>query len=144
MMTTRMDIVRAARAWLGTPYRHQAAMRGAGCDCLGLVRGVWRDLYGVEAEEPHAYSPDWGESGAVEILRDAAARHLDEIPLGAARPGDVLLFRMTPGRIAKHLAIMSVEGKMIHAYSGDAVREIAYTPAWSRKAVAAFCFPGVA
>jgi len=38
------EVVAAARAWLGTPYRHRASVRGAGCDCLGLLRGVWRAL----------------------------------------------------------------------------------------------------
>ena len=44
----RGAIVEAARHWLGTPYHHQASLRGVGCDCLGLVRGVWRDLLGEE------------------------------------------------------------------------------------------------
>ncbi len=34
-MTTREDIVRAARGWIGTPYRHQASLKGVGTDCLG-------------------------------------------------------------------------------------------------------------
>ena len=49
-MPTRDEIVRAARRYIGTPYHHQAALAGAGCDCLGLIRGVWRDLYGAEPE----------------------------------------------------------------------------------------------
>ena len=54
--------VAAARLWLGTPYVHQASARGAGSDCLGLVRGVWRALYGAEPERPPAYSAGvrWG------------------------------------------------------------------------------------
>ncbi|MEM9842167.1 MAG: peptidase P60, partial [Pseudomonadota bacterium] len=40
---TRAEVIEAARAWLGTPYRHQASRRGVGADCLGLIRGVWRD-----------------------------------------------------------------------------------------------------
>lgn len=39
-MIARNEIVAAARQWLGTPYRHQASVRGVGCDCLGLIRGV--------------------------------------------------------------------------------------------------------
>ena len=31
-----------ARRWIGTPYQHQASVLGAGCDCLGVLRGVWR------------------------------------------------------------------------------------------------------
>ena len=27
-------IVAAARGWIGTPYRHQGARKGVGCDCL--------------------------------------------------------------------------------------------------------------
>ena len=42
----RAEILSEARDWLGTPYRHQASLKGAGCDCLGLVRGVWRALEG--------------------------------------------------------------------------------------------------
>ncbi|MGZ9409986.1 MAG: peptidase P60, partial [Methylocystis sp.] len=43
---TRADIVAAARRWRGTPYVHQASLMQVGCDCLGLVRGVWRDVIG--------------------------------------------------------------------------------------------------
>ena len=43
-------VVAAARQFLGTPYRHQASIVGVGCDCLGLLRGVWRVLYGGEPE----------------------------------------------------------------------------------------------
>jgi NlpC/P60 family putative phage cell wall peptidase len=52
-------IVSEARAWIATPYVHQQATKGAGCDCLGLVRGVWRAVMGTEPERPPAYSMDW-------------------------------------------------------------------------------------
>ena len=75
----RHDIVTAARAWIGTPYRHQGSLNGVGCDCLGLVRGVWRDLYGAEPETAPAYSPDWAETSGAEALADAGRRHLVEV-----------------------------------------------------------------
>ena len=51
------DVVATARGWLGTPYLHQASCRGAGCDCLGLLRGLWRALAGAEpAARPAAGS----------------------------------------------------------------------------------------
>ncbi len=43
-------IVASARGWIGTPYVHQASTKGAGCDCLGLLRGVWREINGAEPE----------------------------------------------------------------------------------------------
>lgn len=143
----RAEIVAAARGWLGTPYRHQASVRGVGCDCLGLVRGVWRELYGEEPEAAPPYRPDWAETGAAETLLAAAGRHLVPAPPGAVRPGDVLLFRMSPGACVKHCAIVSErrpgdpEPRIIHAYWGRAVVESWLGPWWRRRLAAAFAFP---
>jgi NlpC/P60 family putative phage cell wall peptidase len=134
-------VVALARLWLGTPYHHQASLRGAGCDCLGLVRGVWRDLHGPEPEPVPPYTPDWGEADGEETLRDAARRHLIEIAPEAAGPGDVLLFRWRLGAPAKHCGILSGAGRMIHAYDGHAVLESALPAAWARRAAYAFQFP---
>ncbi len=141
-MPSRPEIVAAARRYLGTPYHHQGALAGAGCDCLGLIRGVWRDLYGVEPEAPPPYTPDWGETGAAEWLWDAALRHMTPVPLPAMAPGDAVLFRLRAGVVAKHAAILSAPNRMIHAQSNDRVREVTMNTWWLRHAVAAFAFPG--
>ncbi|WP_297774709.1 NlpC/P60 family protein [uncultured Roseovarius sp.] len=137
-------IVAVARRWIGTPYRHQAACRGAGCDCLGLVRGVWREVRGAEPERPPAYSMDWAEPARQEALWQAAARHLRAKVLSDEAAGDVLLFRMREGGIAKHLGIMAETGAratFIHAYSGHGVVETALSAPWRRRIVARFQFP---
>lgn len=141
----RADIVRVARDWIGTPYRHQASARGAGTDCLGLVRGVWRDLYGEEPEAPPAYTPDWAEApGACEeTMADAARRHMIEIAADEAREGDVVLFRMRARGPAKHAAILAAAERMVHAYSGRAVVETTIGPWWRARLVYAFRFPRV-
>ncbi|MBU4435235.1 MAG: C40 family peptidase [Alphaproteobacteria bacterium] len=130
-----------ARLWLGTPYRHQASRRGAGCDCLGLVRGVWRALYGDEPEPAPPYRPDWAELGEREILLQALGRWLVPLDLEAAGPGDVLVFRIAPGAVAKHCAIVSGPGRMIHAYWGRACVESWLGPWWRTRLAAAFRFP---
>jgi NlpC/P60 family putative phage cell wall peptidase len=63
-----------ARSWLGTPYHDQASLRGVGCDCLGLARGVWREVVGPEPFPIPPYSRDWGETGPREVLADGARR----------------------------------------------------------------------
>ena len=141
----RAAAVEAARGWLGTPYRHQASMRGVGADCLGLVRGVWRDLLGPEPAVPPPYQPDWAEVGGEETLWAAARRWLVEIPVARAAAGDVVLFRMAPGCPAKHCAILSdlegAEPRMIHAYWGRSVVESWMGLWWRRRLVAAFRWP---
>lgn len=141
---TREDIVAAARLWLGTPYHHQASLRGVGCDCLGLVRGVWRDLYGEEPEALPAYSANWAESEREESLAAAAFRHLRPVDLLAAQAGDVLLFRWRGHLPAKHCAILTEPGRILHAHDGAAVSEVAFTGWWRRHLSHAFAFPEIA
>jgi NlpC/P60 family putative phage cell wall peptidase len=140
---TRAAIVAEARAWIGTPYRHQASLKGVGCDCLGLIRGVWRAVVGSEPERPPPYTPDWAEARGRETLAEVAARHLIPITSDTFGPGDVLLFRWRAGMPAKHAAIVTTDGKMVHAHDGAAVAEVVLAPWWQRRLAYAFRFPGI-
>lgn len=140
---TRAAIVAAARAWLGTPYHHQASERGIGADCLGLVRGVWRDLYGCDAEVPPAYSRDWAEASGEETLLAASTRHLVKIDIPSATTGDVVVFRLRSGLIAKHAAILVGPEAFIHAMEGAPACEVPLAGWWRRRIAGAFSFPGV-
>lgn len=143
----RARIVAEARSWIGTPYRHQASTKGAGCDCLGLVRGVWRAIYGAEPETLPPYSADWAETGGRETLLEAGRRWLIERPLEDARSGDtvagdILVFRWKDEMPAKHAGIVSESGQIIHSYDRVGVVETPLVPAWKRRIAARFSFPG--
>jgi len=132
-------VVAEARSWIGTPYQHQASLKGVGCDCLGLLRGVWRAVMGNEPELPPPYSPDWAEAGADTLLA-AARRHL----VAVVRPveaGDVLLFRWRDDVPAKHCAVATSAATMVHAHDAASVAEVAFRPWWQRHLVAVFVFP---
>jgi len=142
MRLTRKKIIKLARSWIGTPYHHQASVKGVGTDCLGLVRGVYRELYGKEAEVPPHYSPDWAEATGFESMLKAASRHLDK-QQGQMLPGDVLIFRLRPGMVAKHAAIVSGPQKMIHAIEGAPVCEVVLSRWWQRHIAGVYSFPGL-
>lgn len=137
----RAVIVAEARNWIGTPYRHQASLKGSGCDCLGLVRGVWRHCIGAEPEAPPAYTPDWAERCEEETLHFAARRWLVEIDAAVRQPGDVLLFRPFQNGPAKHCGILTAPDRLTHAYWGQAVCETSLSAWWTRRLVAVFQFP---
>lgn len=138
------DIVAIARSWIGTPYRHQASRQYAGTDCLGLLRGVWRALYGSEPEVVPPYTQDWAEPQGDEVLMRAALRYLVPCEPRGLEAGRVLLFRMKRGGIAKHIGICGKAGAeptFIHAYSGHSVTESPLSAPWQRKIAAQFAFP---
>ena len=137
----REAIVAEARGWIGTPYCHQASLRGVGCDCLGLARGVWRAVVGPEPETPGAYTPDWAEASGEERLALAGERHFARVEPDAFEPGDVLLFRWRARLPAKHLGVAVSRAAMVHAHDGARVCEVAISPWWRRRLTFAFRFP---
>lgn len=136
----KVQIVEEARKWIGTPYRHQGSLRGVGADCLGLLRGIWREIYGSEPEAPGPYSIDWAEKGGEDRFLEAAIKHFmatDKAPL----PGHLILFRWNANALAKHAGVMAGADTFIHSYSGIGVVESPLVPAWRRKIAGVFEFP---
>jgi NlpC/P60 family putative phage cell wall peptidase len=127
------DIITEARSWIGTPYQHQGRLKGVGCDCLGLVLGVWEALKGPLPEKVPPYGKDWAQVDARDPLAAAAARHLVPVPPGVIGAGDVLLFRWRPHVAAKHLGIAVDAARMIHAHDDAAVSEVNISKAWMKK-----------
>jgi NlpC/P60 family putative phage cell wall peptidase len=134
-------VVAIAQQWIGTPYRHQGSTKGVGCDCLGLVRGIWRELYGNEPEKTAAYSMDWAEAGGGERLLEAAKRHFSVAEsLGS---GSMIVFRWRPDMPAKHLGIYTGADRFIHAYERGAVIASPLVPQWRKRIAGVFNFPEI-
>ena len=137
----RRRVIREARRWIGTPYMHQASVCGHGCDCLGLVRGVWRKTIGNEPQVVPVYSADWAEVSGEEIMLEAFNKCF--IPLNPAKAltGDIALFRWQKSSVVKHAGILSRRHGFIHAYEGSGVVETTLGRHWKSRMVAAFRFP---
>lgn len=140
---TGAEIVAIARSWVGTPYHHQASLKGVGTDCLGLVRGIWREIHAAEPEKIPPYTPSWSESSGAERMLEGARRHMREMTAGAMAPGDILLFRIREGAVAKHAGVLTTPSHMIHAQEGVPVCEVAVSPWWRRRIAGVFRIPGV-
>ena len=134
-------VVGEALSWLGTPYRHQGLHKGVGCDCIGLVLGIWRAVYGVEPELPGPYAPDWAEAGGEERLLAGARRHFGEKPLTEMAAGDLMVFRWRPHLPSKHAGILVGQDHFVHAYEGMAVSLSALVPQWRKRIAGVFAFP---
>jgi cell wall-associated NlpC family hydrolase len=149
--TTRPQIVNAARAWLDTPFHHQARLRGVGVDCIGLVIGVSREL-GLIAPDfditAYPRTPD-GTS-----LMATAREHMTEIDRDVMQPGDVVVvsFDKEPQHFGilgdyRHggLSIIHASSQACTAKYAPVGRVIETRLMFSQqmKFVAAFVLPGV-
>ncbi|UXN63459.1 NlpC/P60 family protein [Phyllobacterium sp. A18/5-2] len=135
------EVLAEARHWIGTPYRHGGSKCQVGCDCLGLVRGIWRSLYGREPQSVSTYSADWAEAGASDPLLEAARRHMNEKQLIEIESGDLIVFRWRDGVAAKHLGVLTDTDHFIHAYEGHSVMESALVSQWRKRIAGVFSFP---
>ncbi len=147
------QVVKLARDWLGTHYCHQASTKSVGTDCLGLIRGVYRSLYGREPADPPPYTPDWNERhwqgqrwSALrhgDPLLEAARAHLVLRAEGRPEIGDVLIFRVNRHGPAKHCGILSEPERFVHAHAGQCVAEAPLNRWWYSRLAGVFSFPGV-
>lgn len=144
MMTTDLDVrgvISHARSWIGTPYRDRAAIKGAGCDCLGLMVGLYRQVHGPLPVDVPPYRGDWADRSTGDLLIEAGrALFVERQPATEFAPGDVLIFRLRPDMAAKHIGIVSGINTMIHSYEKMGVIEVSLVPWWRRRIAAAFVF----
>ena len=100
-MIDKKMVVTAARSWIGTKFHHQARVKGAGVDCIGLVIGVARELSLVPPDfdvQGYAETPDG------RTLMRLAAMHMTEIARESMGPGDVVVTRFDQG--AQHFGVL--------------------------------------
>ncbi len=141
-MRVAENVVAETLSWIGTPYRHQASAKGVGCDCLGLVRGVWRALYQSELPVHEDYAADWSCSGVEEALLAGAHRHFQLCKPGSFLRGRLLIFRWRPHLPARHAGVAVTQDHFVHAYDGGGgvVRSF-LVPQWHRRIAGVFAFP---
>lgn len=116
----RMEIVRAAKEWIRTPYHHQGAVKGVGVDCAMFPIAIYKEC-GVlpEAYHPPEYSMQWHLHHSEELYLAEIDKFCPEIPaepgiVPPLRPADYVIFQF--GRTYSHGAIVVDWPLCIHSY----------------------------
>ena len=130
----RPRLARHAIPRSGEPARGRLRLPWSRARCL--ARGVRNEPFTIPP-----YSRDWGETGPREVLAEGARRMTPEIAPSEAGPGALILFRMTPRAIAKHVGILTGPDSFIHSYEHLGVVEEPLTPVWRRRIAFVFLFP---
>jgi cell wall-associated NlpC family hydrolase len=107
-MTTAADVVAQSRLWIGTPFLHQARLRGVAVDCAGLIIGVGRELCAFPAHfDVTGYAP-MPDGRTMKALCD---EHLRPVPLEAIAPGHVALIAWGVNARVSHVGFI---GDYVH------------------------------
>ena len=131
------QVIAAARECVGTPFRHQGRLRGVGLDCAGLGI-IAAKAVGIEIVDFSGY-PRTPFDGMLKKMFTAQSWHLRQIKNDDAAPGDVLLMRISSA--PQHVAILSYNGYMIHAYQNvGKVVEQRIDDDWRNKIIAVYRF----
>lgn len=141
---SRKHLIAEARSWIGTPYHYRAAVKGVGCDCVGLINALRAWCLQDSPIEMPPYKPDFADAGAQESLLAAGAEYLIPIDVGDEMPGDVLAFRWRKRMAVMHVGVLVDHDRVIHSRRGAGVCEVSVQP-WkdAGNLAAAFSFPGV-
>jgi NlpC/P60 family putative phage cell wall peptidase len=148
-VTSRTAIVATARGWLGTPWQHQAYIKGVATDCIGLVAGVALELRlpGAEEWRDNPQFHNYARTPNVDFLIAGCEQLLEPVPRSAVQPGDILVlkFRHEP----QHFAIVTRLDPMymIHALAraknAGKVVENRVDEVWAKRVVRTYRYRGV-
>ena len=117
------DIISVADQWIGTPFHEQGRQKSVGCDCIGLILGVAKEVGAISlTNQPwdqcyvHAYDPLTDSQLLVELM----PKYFMEVPIFpgikiSPQPGDILLIQITQNQY--HLSIQSYNNRIIHSCS---------------------------
>lgn len=144
-MARKVDVVRVARDYIGTPVVHQGRVRGpqGGVDCIGLVQCVARDL-GLRLSDQHQYRAYRQRASA---NRHGINRYFEAefAPVSDWGPGDILAFwTNAESKRPQHLGIAVAVDRIVHAHTAIQVVMEQALGEWRERIVRAVCFKEVA
>lgn len=120
MDRSRTDrVLSEALSWAGTPWHHEADIKGVGVDCAFFLIRVFHSAGVIPDVNPRPYPPDWHFHRDEERFIGWLTQFADEVE--SPEPGDVAVFKF--GRCFAHGAIVIDWPLVIHSQIGECVRE---------------------
>ena len=116
----RARVIKIAKEWERTPYRHMGRVKGSGADCIMLLAEVFHEAGLIPKLQIPFYPQDWMHHRNAEKIFNGMLEFTREIP-GDPQPGDLVIFRY--GRCFSHAAIVLDWPTVIHACVGTNVQQ---------------------
>lgn len=147
-MTTRAAIVAEAKSWHGTPWQHQASLKGVATDCLGLIAGVGLNVgvQGADKWRSDARTRNYPRPPNARLLLLICDEYLDRIAVDDVQLADILILRF--GDEPRHFAIVTGldPARIVHAYDSPSCGRVVETGlggGWDQRIVRAYQYRGI-
>ncbi len=148
MLSDRERIIAEARGWIGTPFHHQGRVKGEGCDCIGLIVSVAKNLNIPCIKKSASCIAELDQTDYTRLpdgnrLYSELKKYLFEIPKEKIELADILLMHFDGN--PQHVGLVSdyPEEKLgiIHCFADvGRVVEHRLDDYWQKKIVSAFSF----
>ena len=117
----RLRLIEEARTWIGTPYRSEGRVKGAGCDCGTFLLGVLENARIL----PHIDIPHYPEDIACHCATPKYLMKIEEycrkVDNNDRKPGDILVYRFSGSMVPHHAAFVLDKEYLIHSYTRQGV-----------------------
>lgn len=117
MTEQQQKVLDEARTWLGTPWHHEGAVKGAGVDCAMLLLRVFVEVGAIPEFDPRPYPIDHMMHSGDERFLGWLNRHADEVTDAEPQVADVIVYKV--GRCYSHGAIVEQWPHIIHAFRDE-------------------------
>lgn len=103
MQSAKLHRLVEAREWIGTPYHHQAAIKGVGVDCIRFITTICNIELGRFKRYGRKPNPHFVIEGAKELFQPAYGK-----------PGDIVLIQWRDN-MPMHFGFLDHDNYIIHA-----------------------------
>ena len=146
MIILRHQVCQEAMSWVGTPYKHQAMVKGedGGVDCAMLIAGValnTRLITDDDIKKIPPYPAEWHYHSDFPLLIKVMESFGCTPRIGEYQPADILTFKI--GKTVSHLGIYLGAGWFVHA-EGRGPMKVTKTTlngSWLRRLEGAYVYP---
>lgn len=138
------EFIEEIMRWEGTPFIHQARVRGVGADCIGVAIGVAR-VFGYDHSVGFGDHRNYKRSPNTQEMELLLKRYLDPINKRNALPGDLLhlYFIQRP----QHIGFLLPDNMILHAkeeHDGSGMVVVhSIDEFWWSRVVSAYRFRGL-
>jgi NlpC/P60 family putative phage cell wall peptidase len=139
---TSAQLIEEARTWIGTPYRHQGAVKYLGADCVGFLAELAVETRLITPQLRAQFPTDYSRQPSAGELRRLCSGHLAPVPYASRAPGDIVLMRFAVE--PQHLGMLTnVDPDYLIHCGENGVVEHRLDSVWRARILHVYRFPGL-